>query len=140
MDVSDATESMSVWKSLAMKHIFDKWKLATNLGKMKKYIQSKFLTPTSKIAEVEPAKEADVLYRHSTKGTLTMVLATTMSGIKSICPQEVGSLLTKAWIQNIGTHANTRPHVPIALPYLEYLVKLQRYYEDMERWYNVVRR
>ena len=69
-----------------------------------------------------------------------MVLAPTMGRIKSILPEQVGTLLTKAWIHKLAKDNVGRPRVQIYLSYLEYLVRLQRYYEAKEKRNQLVRK
>ena len=113
--------------------MFGKWQLTIKLAKMSKYIESRFSTCKS----TEDTSKADK-YPPPNEGMVHMVLAPTMGRIKSIWPQEVGTLLTKAWIQKLANDSKNRPHVTVALSYLEYLVRLQHDYEDMEKRYNVV--
>ena len=63
-----------------------------------------------------------------------------MQRIKIILPEQVETLLTKEWIQKMSKDAKNKPHVIVSLSYLEYLIRLQRDYEDMEKRYQVVRK
>ena len=53
-----------------------------------------------------------------------LVLAPTMQRIKRILPEQVGTLLTKEWIQKLSKDAKNKPNVTVALSYLEYLIRL----------------
>ena len=71
---------------------------------------------------------------------LHMVLASTMGQIKSILPKKISALLTKAWIQKVAQDVVDKPRVTVGISYLEYLVRLQRDYEDMEKRYQLVKK
>ena len=77
-----------------------------------------------------------VVYPLADEGVVQLALAPSMQRIKSILPQHC---LTKAWINKIQKQAEGQPWIMIALSYLEYLIRLQRDYEDMEKRYQLVR-
>lgn len=102
---------------------------------MTKYVESRFSTCKSNEGPTQPDT-----YPPTNEGKVHMVLAPTMGRIKSNLPHQVEILLTKAWIQKLAKDGKGRPSVTIALSYLEYLVRLQRDYEDMEARYKVVKK
>ena len=71
---------------------------------------------------------------------MQLVLAPSMSLIRQILPEKLGSMLTRAWIQKIRKDAEGKPTVTVAISYLEYLIRIQRDYEDMEKRYQLVRK
>ena len=134
VSVLQDTEQGFVWKTVAMRQMVGKWQLQVKLAKMAAYIEKRFTTsatPTPAIPEQYPPAE---------EGMVQLVLAPTMQRIKRILPEQVGTLLTKEWIQKLSKDAKNKPNVTVALSYLEYLIRLQRDYEDMEKRYQVVRK
>ena len=65
------------------------------LAKMIAYVESRFATHKS---TTTPTAEK---YPPANEGMVHMILAPTMGCIKSILPEKVGSLLTKAWIRKL---------------------------------------
>ena len=61
-----------------------------------------------------------------------------MQRIKSILLERVSMFLTKAWIMKLQKEVEGQPRVTVALSYLEYLIRMQRDYEDMEKRYQLV--
>ena len=133
-EVLHDTEQIHYWKSLAIKQMFGRWNLQMKLAKMTTYVESWFATNKS---TTTPTGEK---YPHANEGMVHMVLAPTMGCIKSILPEKVGTLLTKAWIRKLAQDATGKPSVKVALSLLEYLVRLQRDYKDMEKRYQLVRK
>ena len=132
MSVLHDTEQGFVWKTAAMRQMFGKWQLQAKLAKMAAYIQKRFTTSatsTSVMPDTYPPAE---------EGMVQLVLAPTMQRIKRILPEQVETLLTKEWIQKLSKDAKNKPNVTVSLSYLEYLIRLQRDYEDMEKRYQVV--
>lgn len=115
-----------------MKQMFGRWHLQVKLAKLTCYVEKRFSASQSKVL-VEPDK-----YPPSNEGMVQMVLAPTMEKIRSILPEQVDILLTKAWIHKLAKDVVGQPNAQISLNYLEYLIKLQRDYEDMEKRYNLV--
>ena len=107
--------------------MFGKWHLQVKLAKMAAYIEKRFTTSSTSTLAV-PAK-----YPPTEEGMVQLVLAPTMQRIKAILPEQVDVLLTKEWIQKLRKDAENKLNVTVALSYLEYLICLQRDYEDMEK-------
>ena len=104
------------------------------MAKMAAYIEKRFTTSST------PTPAVPTKYPPTEEGMVQLVLAPTMQRIKYILPEQVGALLTKEWIQKLSKDAEHKPNVTVALFYLEYLIRLQRDYEDMEKRYQVVRK
>ena len=134
-EVLQEGENAMYWKAVAMKQMFNKWELKTQLAHVNAYMQKTFIKKFGKPVE---AKEEE--YPPKAEGVVQLVLAPSMQRIKSILPEQLNMCLSKAWIQKIQKQAEGQPRVVIALSYLEYLIRIQRDYEDMERRYNVVRK
>lgn len=117
-----------------MKQMFSKWQLKTQLAQLNGYIQRTFVKKFGKLEEVKED------YPPTTEGVVHLVLAPSMQRIKSILLERLSNCLTKAWIHKIHKQSEGQPRVPIALSYLEYLIRLQRDYEDMEKRYQLVRK
>ena len=133
-EVLQEGENAMYWKAVAMKQMFGKWQLKTQLAQLSAYMQKTFVKKFGKPAEVNEE------YPPKAEGVVQLVLAPSMQRIKSILPEKVNMCLTKAWIKKIQKQAEGQPRVTIALSYLEYLIRLQRDYEDMERRYQLVRK
>ena len=133
-DVLHDNKQIQYWKNLAMKKMFGRWHLQIKLAKMTAYVESRFAT-SKPTADTTAGK-----YPPANEGMVHMVLAPTMGRIKSIMPKKIGTLLTKAWIQKLAQDVASKPSVTVAISYLEYLVRLQRDYKDMEKRYQLVRK
>ena len=122
------------WKAVALKQMFGKWQLKTQLARQSAYMQKTFIKKFGKTAENSEE------YPPKPEGVVQLVLAPSMQRIKSILPERVSMFLTKAWIKKLQKEAEGQPRVTVALSYLEYLIRLQRDYEDMEKRYQLVRK
>ena len=133
-EVLQEGENAMYWKAAVMKQMFSKWQLKTQLAQLNGYMQRTF---AKKFGKPETVKE---VYPPADEGVVQLVLAPSMQRIKSILPERLNNCLTKAWINKIQKQAQGQPRVMIALSYLEYLIRLQRDYEDMEKRYQLVRK
>ena len=106
------------WKAVAMKQMFNKWQLKTQLAQINAYMQKTFIKKFGKHVE---AKEE---YPPKAEGVVQLVLAPSMQRIKSILPEQLNMCLSKAWIQKFQKQAEGQPRVIIALSYLEYLIRI----------------
>lgn len=126
---------MHKWKTIAIKQMAHKWLL---IARVKSYVRA-FKARVhlnagkeKKAAEVKPPK-------YPSHGTSQLVLAPLFSRIKQVLPQTLGTLATRAWIQKVQEHAVQGPNLKTGLLYFEYLLRIQRDYEDMQQRYNAVR-
>lgn len=109
--------------------MFGKWQLQAKLAKMAAYIEKRFITSATSTPDVPKQ------YPPVEEGMVQLVRAPSMGRINSILPK-----LTRTWIQKLKKDAERNPSVTVALSYLEYLVQLQRDYEDMEKRYQLARK
>ena len=133
-EVLQEGENAMYWKAVALKQMFGKWHLKTQLARQSAYMQKTF------IQKFGTAAEANDEYPPKSEGIVQLVLAPSLQRIRSILPEKVNMFLTKAWIKKLQKEAEGQPRVTVALSYLEYLIRMQRDYEDMEKRYQIVRK
>lgn len=126
---------MHKWKVTALKQIARRWLLSARLKRYARELKTKINLNAGKNkqkVEVMPPECPG-------NATSQLVLAPSLSRIKEILPQAESTIATKTWIKKVQEHAVKGPHLKIGLLYFEYLLRIQRDYEDMQKRYNNVR-
>ena len=133
-EVLQEGENAMYWKEVALKQMFGKWQLKTQLARQSAYMQKTFIKKFGTTAKTNDE------YPPKSEGVVQLVLAPSLQRIRSILPEKVNMFLTKAWIKKLQKEAEGQPRVTVSLSYLEYLIRMQRDYEDMEKRYQLVRK
>lgn len=82
----------------------------------------------------------EIMPQYPAEENWRLVLKPSLSRLKIVFPGNQGVQSTKAWIRKVQQHAIKGPHLKIGLLYYEYLLRLQRDYEDMIARYNAIRK